>query len=304
LFKCKSYHLYKNKNEKLVEIDVDIMAMTTQEDEDVETHVLATGMENARILSNILQAIHFKDHAMIFASSHGLKVIVEEAKCMQGNAFLQASLFQPFQLSQDQVTFRVNLSVFLDCLNMFGKPEASGAPVGLRMFYHGYGHPLELMLEESGVVTDCRLKTMEPSDILDFDFNSTNVCSKIIMKAECLKVAFSELDMTSDLLEILISPEDPYFRLSTFGIAGSSTQDFPQDSDMIEAFYCQNLASHRYRMALIKPCIRALSVADKVSVRVDFRGFLSLQFLIKNEDGQISFVEFYCCPDEQTNPHA
>ena len=176
-----------------------------------------------------------------------------------------------------QTTFRVNLSVFLDCLNMFGKAEASALPVGLRMSYKGYGHPLELMLEESGVVTDCRLKTMESSgnelslachgrvpslsvlsrdvtncyslwiitkahivrdrkkeqvvtldrftssvfikfssiaqtELLNFDFNSTNICSKIIMNAECLKVAFSELDMTSDLLEILISPEDPYFR--------------------------------------------------------------------------------------------
>ena len=46
---------------------------------------------------------------------------------------------------------------------MFGKSEAAAAPVGLRMFYKGYGHPLELMLEESGVVTDCRLKTMESS---------------------------------------------------------------------------------------------------------------------------------------------
>ena len=65
-------------------------------------------------------------------------------------------------------------------------------------------------------------------------------------------------------------------------------------------FLCQKHASHRYRIALIKPCIRALSVADKVSVRIDIRGFLSLQFLVKNEDGQISFVEFYCCPDEET----
>jgi len=269
-------------------------------EDDAENYVLAAGMENARILSNILQAVHFKDHAIIFATSHGLKVIVEEAKSMQGNAFIQASLFQPYELNEEQATFRVNLSVFLDCLNMFGKSEAAAAPVGLRMFYKGYGHPLELMLEESGVVTDCRLKTMESSELLNFDFNSTNICSKIIMNAECLKVAFSELDMTSDLLEILISPEDPYFRLSTFGISGSSTQDFPQDSDMIEAFLCHKHASHRYRISLIKPCIRALSVADKVSVRIDYRGFLSLQFLIKNEDGQISFVEFYCCPDEET----
>ena len=147
---------------------------------------------------------------------------------MQGNAFLQASLFQPYELNEEQVqsfglvadftkltraplmillntlldtcwafwyspyisisikktrlnlnwsswqaTFRVNMSVFLDCLNMFGKSEAAAAPVGLRMFYKGYGHPLELMLEESGVVTDCRLKTMESSGIgVDSRFRS------------------------------------------------------------------------------------------------------------------------------------
>ena len=49
------------------------------------------------------QAVHFKDHAIIFATSHGLKVIVEEAKSMQGNAFLQASLFNPYQLTEEQV---------------------------------------------------------------------------------------------------------------------------------------------------------------------------------------------------------
>ena len=51
--------------------------------------------------------MHFKDHAIIFATSHGLKVIVEEAKSMQGNAFLQASLFNPFQLNEDQVSVKI-----------------------------------------------------------------------------------------------------------------------------------------------------------------------------------------------------
>ena len=53
-----------------------------------------------------IQAVHFKDHAIIFATSHGLKVIVEEAKSMQGNAFLQASLFQPYELNEEQVPCR------------------------------------------------------------------------------------------------------------------------------------------------------------------------------------------------------
>lgn len=42
------------------------------------------------------------------------------------------------------------------------------------------------------------------------------------MQSECLKEAFSELDMTSEVLQILMSPDNPYFRLSTFGHAGST----------------------------------------------------------------------------------
>lgn len=37
-------------------------------------------------------------------------------------------------------------------------------------------------LEEDGVLTDCSLKTLEPDEVLDFDFCSTNVVNKIIMK--------------------------------------------------------------------------------------------------------------------------
>ena len=122
-------------------------------------------------------------------------------------------------------------------------------------------------LEESGVLTDCSIRTQESEDTLDFNFSSTNVINKIIMRvnlivcdhfnillcsdqnilcnfsifgwlnkyqnivcfhvsifyiqSECLKEAFSDLDMTSEVLQIIMSPEKPYLRLSTFGNAGS-----------------------------------------------------------------------------------
>ena len=37
-------------------------------------------------------------------------------------------------------------------------------------------------LEDNGVVTDCSLKTMEPEETLDFNFNSANVVNKVIIK--------------------------------------------------------------------------------------------------------------------------
>ena len=46
-------------------------------------------------------------------------------------------------------------------------------------------------------------------------------------------------------------------------------------------------------MVLLKPTVKALMSSSKVSIRTDNRGFLSLQYMIRNEDGQICFVEYY-----------
>lgn len=88
----------------------------------------------------------------------------------------------------------------------------AGTLTALRMCYQGYGHPLMLFLEEGGVVTVCKINTQEPEETLDFDFCSTNVINKIILQSEGLREAFSELDMTSDVLQITVSPDKPYFR--------------------------------------------------------------------------------------------
>ena len=77
-------------------------------------------------------------------------------------------------------------------------------------------------LEENGVLTDCKIQTQDAEETLDFDFTGANVVDKIIMQAECLREAFAELDMSSDVLEITMSPSEPYFRLTTFGIAGTT----------------------------------------------------------------------------------
>jgi len=80
------------------------------------------------------------------------------------------------------------------------------------MCYNGYGYPLTLFLEEGGVVTVCKINTQEPEEPIDFDFCSTNVTNKVILQSDSLKEAFSELDMTSEVLQITMSPSHPYFR--------------------------------------------------------------------------------------------
>ncbi len=65
------------------------MPLSTQTQPDDEQYVLVASMDNARNLSNILKAITFKDHAIFSATPNGLKVTVEDSKCLQANAFIQ-----------------------------------------------------------------------------------------------------------------------------------------------------------------------------------------------------------------------
>ncbi|NXJ04837.1 RAD1 protein, partial [Odontophorus gujanensis] len=275
------------------------MPFSTQSLSSDEQYVLTASLDNARNLSSLLRAVHFQDHATCFATANGLRVTVEDAKCIQANAFIQAEIFQEFHVQEESVMFRINLAVLLDCLTIFGASSSPGTSTALRMCYRGYGYPLMLFLEEGGVVTVCRINTQEPEDLLDFNFCSTNVINKIILQSEGLREAFSELDMTSEVLQITMSPDKPYFRLSTFGNAGSAHLDYPKDSDLMEAFHCNQTQTNRYKISLLKPSTKALALSCKVSIRTDNRGFLSLQYMIRNEDGQICFVEYYCCPNEE-----
>ena len=48
-------------------------------------------------------------------------------------------------------------------------------------------------------------------------------------------------------------------------------------------------------MSLLKPSTKALNLSNKISLRMDTRGFISLQYMILTDDSQICFVEFLVC---------
>ena len=49
----------------------------------------------------------------------------------------------------------------------------------------------------------------------------------------------------------------------------------------------------RYKISLLKPSVKALMVSTRTSVRMDTRGFLSMQYMIRLDDGQICFAEYF-----------
>lgn len=57
---------------------------------------------------------------------------------------------------------------------------------------------------------------MDADTALNFDFSSLNVNNKIIMRADGLKEAFNEADPRSEVIEILMSPDKPFFRSADY----------------------------------------------------------------------------------------
>ena len=68
------------------------MPLSTQSQADEAQYILVASLDNARNISNILKAITFKDHAIFSATPNGLKVTVEDSKCLQANAFIQVGV--------------------------------------------------------------------------------------------------------------------------------------------------------------------------------------------------------------------
>uniref|UniRef100_A0A8C0U0D8 Uncharacterized protein n=1 Tax=Cyanistes caeruleus TaxID=156563 RepID=A0A8C0U0D8_CYACU len=60
-----------------------------------ERCALSASLDNARHLSSLLRAVHFQDHATCLATASGLRVTVEDAKCIQANAFIQVRGHRP-----------------------------------------------------------------------------------------------------------------------------------------------------------------------------------------------------------------
>jgi len=267
---------------------------------DESGYLFVARSDSVRTLYNILKAIQFRERATICATDKGLKVTVEDTKCVQANAFLQSDLFSQYQLKEDNVNFCVSLPVLCECLNIFGSHSGISTLTTVKMSYATHGAPLKLLLEEGGIVTDCSIRTYDPDEIMDFEFSLTSIAAKIIMKAEPIRETFNDLDSSSEYMEICVQP-DKGIRFSTVGTHCTSETAILKESEFVEVFTCTQKLSHKYRISLLKPSARALHLATKVSIRIDDRGFFSMQYMIEHE-GQVIFIEFFCSPQEDELP--
>ncbi|CAG9534166.1 unnamed protein product [Cercopithifilaria johnstoni] len=252
-------------------------------------------LEDARDLHQALRALDFRENCVIDISKNGLRIVVDDQNCVQGIAYFKSDLFTEFILNEDVVTFRISLPVFTECLSAFG----AGVSTVLKMTYDGFGEPLKVMIEKDGIVARCLIKTQNPDIVLDFDFNPGTVAAKVIMKPWMLKETFHELDQSSPSVGFKVDR----FSLSviTEGDLGKIKTKFPHYSEQIERLECKQDVEFTYRLSLVKRMTPSLDICSKLSLRIDHRGILAVQFMVEHNENNHIFLEFFCIPDIPTS---
>ena len=228
----------------------------------------------------------------------------------------------------DSPVFMINLDALLETLQIFGvndnkdrwntRDSTNGGVSGAisrggqggafannvlgmngvcKMSYVGEGEPLCIVLEETGITTTCELNTYEPDNITNIPFQRDAMVNKIITRAEWLFDAIKELSAASPTkLTIMVSPSAPYFTLSAGGARGSASVEFNKDPQLLETFTAKRKLKNTYKYSMIKGASKAMAMANKVSIRTDEQGVLSLSFMTEIEEGKIAFVDFNFIP--------
>ncbi|KAJ1862027.1 checkpoint clamp complex protein Rad1 [Coemansia sp. RSA 989] len=310
-------------------------AATTAATVDPDNVLFTARLNNIRPLVNMLRSIYFQNRTTCAINSEGVVFTVEEASSTVAQAYLRTDLFAAFNFNgtiakeqnqaqgieladedgdEDTVYVVLPLDILLDCLTLFYGPSggasgggstaallSGGNPMDLRgattahVAFNGIGTDFELMLEERGVISVCRMATFVPESSVDLDFSGSPVIQQLIIRSEWLRDAFNELDPTSETVGISMAPQAPFFRISTTGDNGSTEMTYSKDERILDSFFCSEEQENRYKLAQILRCKHALSLSDKTKIRVNQRGFLSFQFMIPT-DADVSFVNFLFAP--------
>ncbi|XP_035900056.1 uncharacterized protein LOC118506691 [Anopheles stephensi] len=268
-------------------------------------------LNNFSMLYNVMKAVNFVDNAIVQLSNDGMKVIVEDAKSIQASAYITRACFSDYKLaianpppstgandSQPFIAFGLNLKVFTDCLSMFTSGDYDSS---LKMIQKGTGAPLIVILEQHGedsLITECSVRTMEPFDCMELDFeDEQQIVSKINVKGAEFFQLLSEMDRNCEEIEVVIAPDAPHLVFRSYGELHSETSvEISNTSDMLITFSCTEASRNRYKFHHFRLAMRTLALASKVALRTNGEGLLGLQVMIENSDSSHIFVEYFILP--------
>lgn len=178
-----------------------------------------------------------------------------------------------------------------------------GGKTGMEITWDGPGEPFRLLLQDEdpkSPITRCALKLMDPEDPSEDQFDAEQMIFQIIMKANWLREAISDLDSSCSQIVLYADPSETdgfekdanrkareaagVFRLEAEGNFGRTVLDYPRD--LMDVFNCSESLKFAYSFHRFALANRALQVATKISLRIDNEGYLSLQLMMPSPEGK------------------
>lgn len=269
---------------------------------------LVLKLGNLKNLLSVLRTMVTKnDKASITISRTLFTVTVQKSYASQCHVDFPNSFFAEFNFyAGDDLSFGLDLDVFIDCLSILLDKEDKNTP-SLKLSVGDDASLFDLEMIESGIVTICRLKPFEIDFVhnLAETFLTRDMVGVIILRvipwliqANCVKDALLELDPTSDSITFKFAPSKmssvPSFSISAGGLSGEAEIAFYRDTEVVSQYSCQQQIEQRFKFQLIHACFKAISLASKVSLRMNECG-LSIQCLTSQSNMDV-FVEFNFTP--------
>jgi len=146
-------------------------------------------------------------------------------------------------------------------------------PASRRLIWRGNIQPdITAVQSMSGVST---IDSGEPSDFL---WDDSPLVNRIILQAQALKDALSELDWWGPVLILeMATSGSPTMRMTSKGDQGTCTMELSGGCECFDDTSCTEDTCEEYRFSLLQGVLKALHFADKACLRVNRNGMLSVQ---------------------------
>lgn len=280
--------------------------------------ILEGKLENVKWLVDALSCIYSSAHKgqdvkIRLHSEGGLRFLVQHTGVLQASVIIPAVAFSSFRAVDDSIQMMVNLSLLMECLNLFAA-GVSATPVSAHIWYGGEGSPLFIRLWDGDADTVCELKTLAIDDDNDYDghggnialaagvdlrltldlgFYNYEVVTAVVMNSDALRDALSELDYCgATTAEIRLAPVAPRFTLSSpaasiasinldgLGEEALCTVELPEPTDrnieMFQSFQCKRTQCSVYKLQHLARCRQGLGSSETCKVQMNAEGMLSI----------------------------
>ncbi|WRT67436.1 uncharacterized protein IL334_004407 [Kwoniella shivajii] len=182
---------------------------------------------------------------------------------------------------------------------------------GMVMKWEGEGHDLNVLLTDDmrGPTTTCELRTLEPEELMNAQFDQDDMALYLIMKSEWFRDALFDLPPSCTRITLLATPpkepvpqvqpeatissngrhrhraEVGQFKILAEGDFGITELDYPNDKEVLDKFDCQEKVKFSYHSSHFTLLHRALHQSVKICLQIEKSGFLCVQIMMPLGEG-------------------